>query len=68
MLVFWAFLVLKAQESHAGGHGEGSCHGKRWTGKGTFAHLTSVVVGQESCPQVHPGTSFGRVMQSFLVN
>ena len=30
--------------------------------------LTSVVVGQESCPQVHPGTSFGRVMQSFLVN
>lgn len=50
MLVFLAFLVLKAQENPAEGHGEGSCHGKRQKGKGTFAHLTSVVVGQESCP------------------
>ena len=64
MLVFLALLVLKAQENPAKGHGDV----KRWKGKGTFAHLTSVVVGWESCPQVSPGTSFGRVMQHFLVN
>ena len=47
---------------------KGSCRGKRWKGKGTFAHLTAVAVGQASCPQVSPGTSCGWVVQRFLVN